>query len=55
MGGIPAKIIRYRFSEKQIESLLSDKWWEKDIKWIKKNADYFSNIDSYLRFVQDKM
>ncbi|MFB6348655.1 CatB-related O-acetyltransferase [Moraxella sp. ZJ142] len=28
VGGIPAKIIRYRFDEKIISQLLSLKWWE---------------------------
>lgn len=29
VGGNPAKIIKYRFSEKIIDQLLSSKWWEK--------------------------
>jgi len=28
VGGVPAKIIRYRFDEKIIEKLLKTKWWE---------------------------
>lgn len=28
VGGNPAKIIRYRFTEKQIEELLKIKWWD---------------------------
>ncbi len=28
VGGVPAKIIRYRFSEKVIEKLLASKWWQ---------------------------
>lgn len=28
VGGVPAKIIRYRFSEEQIDALLKIKWWE---------------------------
>ena len=28
VGGIPAKIIRYRFTDKQIELLLKEKWWD---------------------------
>ncbi|TWT52277.1 Chloramphenicol acetyltransferase [Thalassoglobus neptunius] len=29
VGGNPAKVIRYRFSEETIQSLLAGKWWEK--------------------------
>ena len=31
VGGVPAHLIRYRFSEEQIEKLLKIKWWEKDV------------------------
>lgn len=45
VGGVPAKIIRYRFSESNIQFLMELKWWEKDIEWIKKYADYFADIE----------
>ena len=45
MQGVPAKIIRYRFSESDIQFLMELKWWEKDIEWIKKYADYFADIE----------
>ena len=32
VAGNPAKLIRKRFSDENIEDLLSLKWWEKDIK-----------------------
>ncbi len=28
VGGVPAKIIKYRFSPKTIEYLINEKWWE---------------------------
>ena len=31
VAGVPARFIRYRFSEEVRQSLLSSKWWEKDI------------------------
>lgn len=55
VGGVPAKIIKYRFSDLQIKSLLADKWWNKDVEWIKENAGYFSNVDNYLKFIKDKI
>lgn len=30
VGGVPAKIIRYRFSEEKIQELLSERWWNWD-------------------------
>ena len=47
--GIPAKTIKYRFTEEQIEKLLADKWWEKDEEWIKANIDLFSDIEEYMK------
>lgn len=43
VGGIPAKIISYRFDEEKCRDLLEKKWWNHDWEWIKKNMDYFSN------------
>jgi len=31
VGGTPAKVIKYRFSEKLIERLLTYKWWQYDL------------------------
>ena len=41
VGGVPAKIIKYRFSPEKIEKLLQDKWWEWDDSAIKQNREYF--------------
>ncbi len=30
VGGVPAKIIRYRFTQEQIEYLLELQWWDKE-------------------------
>jgi virginiamycin A acetyltransferase len=34
VGGNPAKLIKYRFSEETIQKLLASKWWEKNIEEI---------------------
>jgi len=38
VGGNPAKIIKYRFTEEQIDSLLKIKWWEWEEQKIKEEA-----------------
>lgn len=48
VGGVPAKIIRYRFTNEQITILNSLKWWNKSINWIKSNANLFTDIDSFI-------
>lgn len=44
VGGVPAKEIRKRFSESEIEYLLELLWWNKEQDWINENAKYFSDI-----------
>jgi acetyltransferase-like isoleucine patch superfamily enzyme len=48
VGGVPAKVIRYRFSESQIDYLLKLQWWDKGEQWIRKNANLFKNIDTLI-------
>lgn len=48
-GGVPAKIIRYRFGQKQIEKLLEIKWWDMNIDFLKHNFKKFHTIDSFLQ------
>lgn len=48
VGGIPAKIIRYRFDEEVVNSLLRIKWWNKDEEWIKSHVESFENITVFL-------
>ena len=46
IGGVPAKIIKYRFMEHDIEFLLKLRWWDKGKRWIKSHAQYFKEIDA---------
>ena len=48
VGGVPAKIIKYRFSEEKIKLLMSIKWWDWDIKKIISESIYFNNVDVFL-------
>lgn len=48
VAGVPAKIIRKRYSDEIIQSLLQIQWWNKPINWIKTNADDFSDIELFV-------
>jgi len=48
VGGNPAKIIRYRFSEEQIKSLLDSEWWDWPIEKLRLKADDFSDITKFV-------
>ena len=48
VGGNPAKIIKFRFSEDVIEALLRIKWWDWDIDKIHDNFKYFNDIEKFI-------
>jgi acetyltransferase-like isoleucine patch superfamily enzyme len=45
VGGVPAKLIRYRFKEQQIEQLLKIKWWEWSDEKVRENAHLLLSND----------
>lgn len=47
--GVPAKTIKFRFSEKKINQLLALEWWNKDIEWIKSNINLFDDVDALIK------
>ncbi|MEG1644405.1 MAG: CatB-related O-acetyltransferase [Alistipes sp.] len=48
VGGVPAKIIKFRFTEEQIKWLQAFEWWNKSDEWIKTNSSKFTSIDSFI-------
>ena len=48
VGGNPAKIIKFRFSEDVINSFLRIKWWDWDIDKIYDNLKYFSDVKKFI-------
>lgn len=43
-GGVPAKAIKKRFDQTEIDFLMKLEWWNKPIGWIKKSSTYFCDI-----------
>lgn len=41
VGGVPAKVIRYRFTQEVIEKLLELEWWNYDDTTLKENISFF--------------
>ena len=48
VGGNPAKIIKFRFSEDVIESMLRIKWWDWSLDKIHDNFKYFNDIEKFI-------
>jgi acetyltransferase-like isoleucine patch superfamily enzyme len=55
VGGVPAKVIRYRFDENKVEKLLKSQWWLYDSKIIKKNAAFFDNTSVFLEKITSQV
>jgi len=49
VGGVPAKLIRSRFEQDEIEYLLNFKWWNKSLDWIQMNASMFLDIKKFVK------
>ena len=48
VGGIPAKIIKKRFSSEQINKLISIKWWDWDFNKLSEIAQNYKSIEHFL-------
>lgn len=47
--GVPAKVIKYRFTEEQINALNEIKWWDWDDKTIAERFDDFLDIEQFIK------
>ncbi len=47
VGGVPARLIRKRFSEKKIQKLLNLKWWDWEEEKIKRNLPEIMNSEEF--------
>ncbi len=45
VGGVPAKVMRYRYTPEDIEFLLGFRWWDKDRKWLRENWRLMNSIE----------
>lgn len=52
VGGVPAQVIRYRFSKEQIDALLKIQWWNNDYRWFEENGKYFADVDNFIKRFQ---
>lgn len=48
VGGVPARIIKYRMNEEQIKKMLEIKWWDWSPDLIKQRREEFSDIQKFI-------
>lgn len=50
VGGIPAKVIGYRYDEETIAFLQKVQWWNKPVEWLKEHADLLCDMDKFKKY-----
>lgn len=53
VGGVPARVIRYRFEEPMINRLLKSKWWELSDQELKAKQHLFNRPADFLDAIED--
>lgn len=53
VGGVPARVIKYRFSDTVRKHLIETAWWSKDINWIQQHSDAFRDVKDLLSLLDD--
>jgi len=55
VGGVPAKIIKYRYSQPDIDWLMELKWWNKPLDWLQENSEALCNIENLRKLTMDTL
>lgn len=51
VGGVPAKVLRYRYDEKTISWLLKVRWWDKPVPWLQEHWRALGNLEELKRLL----
>lgn len=52
VGGVPAKIIRYRFNPEEIEMINKSEWWNWSLEILEKYYSSFLNINDFKKLLE---
>jgi acetyltransferase-like isoleucine patch superfamily enzyme len=50
VGGVPAKVIKYRFEEDTIRLLHQVQWWNQSPTWLKEHAALMRDVNAFAQF-----
>ena len=48
VGGVPAKVLRYRYDEQTVQRLLKLRWWDQGEEWIRQHVEEFRDVQQLL-------
>lgn len=54
VAGVPARIIKYRFSEDIIKKIENTKWWDNEESWIDTNKKKFTDIEDFMEVINSE-
>ena len=49
VGGVPARPIRKRFTDKQIHFLLRFRWWDRGVDWVRAHYSEMDDIETFMQ------
>ena len=55
VGGVPAKVIKYRFDDDIIRKLKRIKWWNLNDKNLKEVAKYIKDPLTFIKMIESKI
>lgn len=55
VGGVPAKVLKYRYDDDTIKFLLKSEWWNRPIDWLEANHELFCDIDEFKRAMNNEI
>lgn len=53
VGGVPAKVIKYRFENDIILKIIKTNWWNKDEIWLQENYKHFMDFQKFLNTFEE--
>lgn len=54
VGGVPARVIRYRFSGDILRKLREADLWSRDLGWLREHAELFSDVSALLERIDEE-
>ena len=52
VAGVPAKVLKFRFTEDQISDLLESEWWDLPNNWLKDNHKLMSSPNEFIKKIK---
>ena len=52
VGGVPAKLIKKRFSDEEVDKLIRFAWWNKEIDFLKENSKLMLNPKDFFELLK---